>query len=264
MSQSDAAGEKQPLDLLILAFTKGLWKEVVWLTHSVPQAEETAYDPYDYGVEVVVKNYLATFQNSLKFIEQNLIKPLLEQWFAWYKGCILNFKPREASCWPGHFGDCQEFLPLAKGGIFAVLQESCKIHSPEGRSFRWVNKTQLIIFIILGYLPPLLCKVWETPEPPLVYPSTSQALTLYPRLQSQLLFLIAGGKMKSLGAQGTPPELHLNRCPAPWVQFRFTTSPTVPWGHPLWAHQLCVMLWGHTLGFFRHWAFSCVFLLFWL
>lgn len=162
-----------------------------------------------------MKNYLATVQNSLKFIEQNLIKPLLEQWFAWYKGCILNFKPREASCWPGHFGDCQEFLPLAKGGIFAVLQQSCKIHSPEGRSFRWVNKTQLIIFIILGYPPPLLCKVWETPEPPLVYPNTSQALTLYPRLQSQLLFLIAGGKMKSLGAQGTPPELHLNRCPAP-------------------------------------------------
>lgn len=201
MSQSDAAGEKQPLGLLILVFIKSLWKEVVWLTHSVPQAEKIEYDPHDCGVEVVVRNYLATVQNTLKFIEQNLIKPLLEQWFTWYKGCVLNFKAREIPFWPSRFGDCQEFLALAKGGIFVVLQQSCKIHSPEGRSFRWVNKTQLIISIILGYLPTLLCKVWETPEPPpLVYPSPSQALTLYPRLQSQLLFLIAGGKMKSLGA----------------------------------------------------------------
>lgn len=88
----------------------------MWLTHFVPQAEKIAYDPYDceVGVEVVVRNYFATVQ---KFIEHNLIKPLLEKWFARYKGCILNFKPREASCWPSHFGDCQEFLPLAKGGI---------------------------------------------------------------------------------------------------------------------------------------------------
>lgn len=51
----------------------------MWLTHSVPQAEKIAYDC---GVEVVVRNYLATVQNSAKFIEQNLIRPLLEQWFA--------------------------------------------------------------------------------------------------------------------------------------------------------------------------------------
>lgn len=142
----------------------------------------------------------------------------------------MNLKPREAPFWPSHSGDCQEFLLLAKGGIFVVLQQSCKIHSPEGRSFRWVNKTQLIISIILGYLPTLLCKVWETPEPPLVYPSPSQPLTLNPKLESQLLFLIAGGKVKSLGPWNTPPELYLNRCTAPGEQFRFTTSPT---GHPL-------------------------------
>lgn len=119
-------------------------------------------DPYGCGVGLVVGNYLATVQNSLKFIEQVLIKHFLEQWFAWCKGNVLNFKRREASCWPGQFGDCQEFLHLAKGGMFVVVQQSCKIHSPEGRSFRWVNKTQLIISIILGYPPPLLCKVWET------------------------------------------------------------------------------------------------------
>lgn len=120
----------------------------------------------------------------MKLIEQFLIKPFLEQWFAWCKGNVLNFKPGEASCWPVQLGVCQEFPHLAKGGMFVVLQQSCKIHSPEGRSFRWVNKPQLVISIILGYPPFLLCKVWETAQPPSVYPSTSQALMLYPRLQS--------------------------------------------------------------------------------
>lgn len=114
-------------------------------------------DPYDCGIGVVVGNYLATVQNSLKFLEQFLIKPFLEQWFVSCKGNVWNFKPREASCWPGQFGHCQEFLHLAKGGTFVVLQQSCKIHSPEGRSFRWVNKTQLVFSIILDYPPPLLC-----------------------------------------------------------------------------------------------------------
>lgn len=115
-------------------------------------------DPYVCRVGVVLGNYLATVQYSLEFVGQFLIRPFLEHWFAWCKDNALNFKPREASCWPGQLGDCQEFLHLAKGGMFVVLQQSCKIHSPEGRSFRWVNKTQPVLSIILGYPPPLLVR----------------------------------------------------------------------------------------------------------
>lgn len=38
--------------------------------------------------------------------------------------------------------------------MVVVLQPSCKICSPEGRSFRWVNKTQPVLSITLGCLPP--------------------------------------------------------------------------------------------------------------
>lgn len=137
---------------------------------------------------------------------------------------------------------------------------------PRGGVFRWVNKTQPVLSITLGCLPPR-CRggCWRQ-HSLLRAPRTAGGLCQAPRICEPVVIPGEKGEKKgceeSLGARFKPPELLLNR----WPTQSHLDSPLRGGAPrtPTWSTQaLCQALRPHT-WFFRHWALSFVFLLFWL